>query len=67
MAIPPIMVAAEASKCPAMAISTIPTKGTVILAKILGMASLRMERLMFISDICLLRQAYRDKKSSDRN
>ena len=49
--IPPISAAEPYSelKCPAMAISTIPTKGTVILAKILGIASLKTSLLSFMA------------------
>ena len=54
MAIPPIIVATSPVRCPATAISTIPTIGTVILANMLGMASFNISLLIDFMDLPVL-------------
>ena len=65
IAMPPMSVAAFASRCPATAMSTIPTSGTVMFARMLGIASLSISLLIaFIICICPPPQAFPDKKNS---
>ena len=71
MAMPPIMVATdatdEASRCPATAISTIPTSGTVTLASMLGTA--RFNMFLFTPIICtsFLPQAFPNTRNNVHN